>query len=119
MPEPSVDAVLSGFDTTLDEPAVRNVIDDAGVLLRQAYDDGELADETDTTIWKYLVRHLIRFEPDRQETSKQLGSASVSYSGDFGSKLHATSPGQTALQLDPDGRLEDLGPNEDLFFRSV
>lgn len=120
MPKPELDNVLTGFDTSLDEPEVTAYVDDAGVLLRQAYDDGELDAEVDTTLWKYLARHLIRHEPDQQTKGEALGSARKDYTGAFGQGLRATSPGQTALRLDPHGQLAELDPtNDELFFKSL
>lgn len=118
MSRPTVDAVTTGFDTTLDDPEVDDKIDDAGVLLRKAYDEGELADADETALWKYLVRHLIRFtvEDDREKTREQLGSAQADYSGRFTEMLRATSAGQTALMYDEDDRFRELQEeNEDLF----
>lgn len=120
MARPGESAVTTGFSTTLGTEAVEATIDDAEVLLRKAYGADELEDGTETTMWKYLTRHLIRFEPDRQQESKGLGAAQVTYSGDFGEMLRATSPGQMVMMLDDEDRFHDLtAENSDLFFQSV
>lgn len=121
MAKPDPSDVTAGFDTSLDDADVSEYIDDAGVLLRKAYDASELDDADETAMWKYLVRHLIRFtSKDRQMEQKGLGSAQVQYSGNFGEMLRGTSPGQMVLMLDDEDRFEDLtGESEDLFFRSV
>lgn len=122
MPQPNATAVTTGFHTTLDTDGVEATIEDAGLLLRQAYDEDELEDDVDSALWKYLTRHLIRFEPDQQTSSEAVGSASKSYTGEFGEMLKATSPGQTVLMLDSEtgGELADMHDETgDIFFRSM
>lgn len=122
MPEPDAAAVTTGFHTTLDTEGVIATIADAGLILRAAYDEDELPDDVDTALWKYLTRHLIRHEPDQQTRSVAAGSARKDYTGSFGDKLDATSPGQTVLMIDSEhgGELADMNDEtEDVFFRSV
>lgn len=122
MPQPGKQKVLAGFHTSLDSDEIDAFIADAGVLLRQAYDEDELDDNLDTVLWKYLARHLIRFEPgqEREKKTQAVGNAQQTFSGSFGEQLRATSPGQMALTYAPDDSLEDLTENtDDLFFRSV
>lgn len=117
MARPDPSTVRAGFQTSLDDEAVDSYVDDAEVLLRKAYESHELSDTDERAMWKYLARHLIRFaSEDRQMDQKGLGSAQVSYSGDFGEMLRATAPGQTVIMLDEQDRFRDLTQEgEDLF----
>ena len=61
-----------------------------------------------TQIEIYLAAHFLLVR-DRQAKTENYGSASVTYSGDFGMNLKSTTQGQTAVLLDTSGILTTLG----------
>lgn len=103
------DVLSGGFEADLTDAEVSDVIDDAHLFVSDDLaDSGYSADRKDA-IEKYLARHLIRFEPDRQFEEGRDESTRIKYSGAFDEEgLKATAPGQTVLQYDTDGYL-DLG----------
>lgn len=70
--------------------------------------DGEHvdADAKDDVVTR-LAAHLIASGPERQVSSASEGDGQVSFEGDTGEGLMATTHGQMAVMLDPTGQLDD------------
>jgi len=88
-------------------------------VAERAYDqrvDGEHVDEEprDDVITR-LAAHLIASGPERQVDSGGEGGGSVTFAGDTGMGLEATTHGQMAVLLDPTGQLDggDDGGSDD------
>ena len=93
-------------DSDLSDSALQAEIDTA----RRAYAqriDGEHVDESrlDDVVTR-LAAHLIASGPERQVDSASEGGGNVSFAGDTGMGLMATSHGQQAVLLDPTGQLD-------------
>lgn len=103
------DVTDGGFSTDLSPAEVSDRIADAHHLVASRLEGSTDYDaERLDLIEKYLTRHLIRFEADRQIQSGQGASTSLDYSGAFDEEgLRATAPGQTALMLDDENALGD------------
>lgn len=100
------DVLDGGFETDLSTQEVGEVLDDAHLLVEERLGSAGYTDARLDKIEKYLTRHLIRFEPDRQIESGQGASTRLSFSGNFDHEgLQATSPGQTVLLLDEESAL--------------
>lgn len=110
-PDPSaVKRVLNSTDLTDSE--LTSFIDAA----ERAYDqriDGKAVDATakDDVVTR-LAAHLIATGPERQIESGGEGGGSVTFAGETGEGLNATTHGQMAVLLDPTGQL-DGGPDGD------
>jgi len=79
-------------------------------VAERAYDerlDGEHVepDPRDDVITR-LAAHLIASGPERQVDSGGEGGGSVTFAGDTGMGLNATTHGQMAVMLDPTGQLD-------------
>lgn len=78
-------------------------------VAERAYDqriDGEHVNEERDDVITRLAAHLIASGPERQIDSGGEGGGSVTFSGDTGMRLEATTHGQTAVLLDPTGQLD-------------
>lgn len=103
------DVTDGGFDTDLDPEEVSDRVADAHHIVSERLEGRGLysSDRLDL-IEKYLTRHLIRFEADRQVQTGQGASTRLQFSGAFDEEgLRATAPGQTALMLDEENALGD------------
>lgn len=100
------DVLDGGFSADMTDAEVGEVLDDAHHLVEERLGStGYSANRLDK-IEKYLTRHLIRFEPDRQVQSGKGASTRLDFSGNFDHEgLRATSPGQTVLLLDEENAL--------------
>lgn len=102
----SGDVLSGGFEADLTTAEVDAIIEDAHLLVSDDLADSGYSAGRKDAIEKYLVRHLIRFEPDRQFEEGRDESTRIKYSGSFDEEgLKATAPGQTVLQYDKDGHL--------------
>jgi hypothetical protein len=79
-------------------------------VAERAYDqriDGEaVEEETRDDVITRLAAHLIASGPERQIDSGGEGGGSVTFAGDTGMGLEATTHGQMAVLLDPTGQLD-------------
>jgi len=92
--------------TDLTDAQLQSEIDTA----RRAYEqriDGEHVDgDVKDDVVERLAAHLIASGPERQIDSGGEGGGSVTFAGDTGMGLKATTHGQMAVLLDPTGQLD-------------
>lgn len=93
--------------TELDDADIQSFIDAArrGYLQRTG-SESVSADEQDDVV-THLAAHLIAMGPERQISSAGEGGGNVSFEGQTGEGLMATTHGQIAVVLDPTGQLDD------------
>jgi hypothetical protein len=99
--------VRTVVDVELDDSALAAFIEDAALDVDERIPSDAYSEERLERIEKYLAAHLATFTRERQKSSVGAGSATLSFSGEFGESLRATSPGQNVLRLDHDGHLDE------------
>lgn len=101
-----LDGGFSADEMTTSE--VEAVLADAHHLVSARVEGAGYSSDRIDKIEKYLTRHLIRAEPDRQVESATGASTQLEFSGDFEYEgLRRTSPGQTVMLLDEQNLLGD------------
>lgn len=111
--KPSAADVRIIITTEMTDEQILAIVDDAALLAARCL--SVLESDLQKAIIKYLTAHIIVQSPNGpggggQLTSSSLGDASDTYaSGQFGKGLSASSYGQMAIALDPNGCLVDIG----------
>lgn len=100
---PDVERVLNDTDLTTDE--LESFIDAAGRMYDRRTQGESIPDETRDDVVTRLAAHLIATGPERQFSSAGEGAGQVSYEGETGEGLRASTHGQLAVTLDPTGTL--------------
>mgnify|MGYP005855462585 CR=1 FL=1 len=107
---------LTGTD--LSDEAINVFIDAANSLVNQHLFGKGPTDYQLRRIELFLTGHLVTMNRERQVVSESVNPASVTYSDIFGKGLQATTYGQTALQLDPTGRLRKVD-QKDIVLKAI
>jgi len=107
--KPSAEDVRAIIATTMTDPQVSAVIDDAALLAEDCI--SSLSSARQASIVKWLTAHMIASTGgSASRTSKKLGDAAETYAvAQLGEGLRGTTYGQQALALDPNGCLANLG----------
>jgi hypothetical protein len=98
-----VKRVLS--DTELSNTDLNALIDAAGRLYDPLISGGNVPSDTRDDVVTRLAAHLVATGPERQISSAGEGGGNVSFEGETGEGLSASTHGQIALMLDPTGSL--------------
>ena len=92
--------------TDLSDPDIQTFIEKAESLYDSRRDNEAVDQAVYDDVVEYLAAHLIASGPERQVSSASEGDGQVSYEGDTGEGLRATSHGQNAITADPTGQLD-------------
>jgi hypothetical protein len=92
--------------TDLSDPDLNKFIEQAERLYDQRIDGEAVEDGPRDDVIEALGAHLIATGPERQIDSGGEGGGNVSFAGDTGTGLRATTHGQMAILLDPTGQLD-------------
>lgn len=105
-------------DTDLSDPKLQQFIDTARRAYEQRIDGEHVEPDVKDDVVGRLAAHLIASGPERQVDSGGEGGGSVTFAGDTGMGLKATTHGQMAVLLDPTGQLDgdDDGGSDDFTF---
>mgnify|MGYP000560228570 CR=1 FL=1 len=98
-----VERVLGATDLTTDE--LEAFINAAGRMYDRRTQGESVPGETRDDVVTRLAAHLIATGPERQFSSAGEGGGNVSFEGETGEGLSATTHGQLAVTLDPTGAL--------------
>lgn len=99
----------------LPDDDITNFVEQAERLYDQRIDGEHVEDDLRDDVIEALAAHLIATGPERQIDSGGEGGGNVSFAGDTGEGLRATTHGQMAILLDPTGQLDggDDGDSDD------
>lgn len=97
-----VERALGATDLTSTE--LTPFIETAGRLYDEITTSSVSSDVRDDVV-AYLAAHLVATGPERQISSAGEGGGNVSFAGETGEGLRATTHGQMAITLDPTGGL--------------
>lgn len=101
--------VVDLLDTTLSASEVEPFLTAAQRLVADHLEGEGVADATLTEIERYLSAHFATLRDREAAPAREsLDDYSVTYQGETGMHLEATHHGQTALLLDPTGKLQAL-----------
>jgi hypothetical protein len=102
-------------ETDLSDPDLQAEIDIASRAYEQRIDGEHVDESAKDDVVERLAAHLIATGPERQIDSGGEGGGSVTFAGETGEGLRATTHGQMAILLDPTGQLEggDDGNSDD------
>jgi len=103
--DPSDVRVVLG-STDLSDSDLNSEIETARRMYAQRRDGEHVSDERIDDVVTRLSAHLVATGPERQVDSASEGAGNVSFSGDTGTGLEATTHGQVAINLDPTGQLD-------------
>lgn len=98
-----VRGVLGGSD--LSDTRIESFIGAASRLYDRRTDGQSVDPDVVDDVVEHLAAHLIASGPERQISSAREGDGRVSFEGETGDHLDATTHGQTAVMLDPTGSL--------------
>lgn len=93
--------------TNLTEDQVEPYVISANVFVSNIFGTG--TSDLLAEIERWVSAHMIASTKTRQATNEKAGTASVTYSGQYGQGLASTSYGQMAMALDSTGVLASLG----------
>lgn len=97
------------IDTTLTKGQIHAFINGAHQIVLDNLTGEGLSEETLTEIERYLSAHLLALR-DQQVQSERIGSEyQATYQGKTDKGFEATFYGQTAVSLDPSGKLAEAG----------
>jgi len=110
MARTTITAVKDIINTSLDDSVIASYIDMANRMVTEVLsDDTSLSSAILTDIECWLTAHLIEVTRERRAQREQIGDASITYTGVFGSGLNATPYGQTVKLLDTTGKMSRIG----------
>lgn len=101
-PDDVADALGS---TELADPQLSAFVDAAGRMYDNLTSDDSVDSAVRDDVVKFLAAHLVATGPERQISSAGEGGGNVSFEGETGEGLSASTHGQTAITLDPTGSL--------------
>lgn len=102
------DEVANTFDTELEPDSLKDWIDIANDLVDDiSSEDSSISSGRLSRIEKLLAQHLAASQ-DPRISSATTGNTEVSFQGETGMHLNATTYGQNAVLLDPTGVLQQL-----------
>ena len=105
---PSPSAVKRALGSTeLPDSDISPMIQTASRLYENRIDGESVDADTKDDVVTRLAAHLIATGPERQVSSATEGDGQVSFEGETGEGLMATTHGQMAVMLDPTGQLDD------------
>lgn len=93
--------------TDLSPSEIKSFTEAAERAYLQRIDGEQVGDDEKDDVVTHLAAHLIATGPERQVSSAGEGGGNVSFEGETGEGLAATTHGQTAILLDPTGQLDD------------
>jgi len=93
-------------DTDLSDSRLQDEIGTARRAYEQRIDGEHVEPDVKDDVVERLAAHLIASGPERQVDSGGEGGGSVTFAGDTGMGLNATTHGQMAVLLDPTGQLD-------------
>lgn len=93
-------------DTELSDSDLQAEIDVAGRMYTQRIDGEHVEEAQRDDVIERLAAHLIATGAERQVDTASESGGSVTFAGDTGEGLMATTHGQAALALDPTGQLD-------------
>jgi len=102
-------------ETELSDADLNAEIDTARRAYEQRIDGEHVDEEPKDDVVTRLTAHLIASGPERQVDSAGESGGNVSFAGETGEGLRATTHGQMAILLDPTGQLDggDDGASDD------
>jgi len=93
-------------DTELSDGDLQSEIGVARRMFEQRIDGEYVEQQQKDDVVERLTAHLIAAGPERQVDSAGESGGNVSFAGETGEGLRATTHGQAAIQLDPTGQLD-------------
>jgi hypothetical protein len=91
--------------TELSDPQLNALIKAAGRLYDRRTEGEDVDTDVRDDVVTHLAAHLVATGPERQISSAGEGGGNVSFEGETGEGLSATTHGQVAMTLDPTGSL--------------
>jgi len=92
--------------TDISDSDLSTLIETAERMYEQRRNGEHVTEERIDDVVTRLTAHLVATGPERQVSSASEGAGSVSFSGETGEGLQATTHGQVAVSLDPTGQLD-------------
>lgn len=104
----TAEQVMEIISTTLSEAQVNAFINTAHLVVQTRLANKGLDPALLTEIELWLAAHFVSMRDPRKKAVRA-NNISITYQGEFGVGLHATSYGQQAMALDPTGTLANAG----------
>ncbi|MDH3359813.1 MAG: DUF4054 domain-containing protein [Desulfobulbaceae bacterium] len=96
--------LIIDLDSTITDASIQVFIDQANLFVNANLGDSGLSEDILTEIERNIAAHFLHALDPRAKQEKA-GEVAVTYAGNFGTGLSATTYGQTAIMMDTTGKL--------------
>lgn len=94
-------------EVTLEDPQIQKYINTANIWITSVFSGSGVVETLLTEYEKYFAAHLIKSTQYPQIQKEVIDDASIQYAAKFGEGLSSTPYGQTLLDLDVDGIIQN------------